>query len=189
MQLRLLLVAVLVAACDDAPSGPDFSGVVVDLSHAGDAADLQIANVYCAQTCQAPEACCITETAGGGAQAMCATSCPDGGVFTQCTGPSDCSAQTPNCCFTLNLTGDMDASIMSSGGGAMCTADCPAGLSGGNSLFHTKLCHQPGDCSGYSGDFGFGAEIFDGCCQSPRAPAIAFCAPRRLSGNDGLTCN
>jgi hypothetical protein len=118
MQLRLLFLAAL-AACDAAPSGPDFSGVAFDFSQPGDAADLAIANVYCLQTCQAPAACCITPTVGGGFEAMCANSCPDGGVFTQCTGPEDCSGQTPNCCFSLNLTGDMDASNMQSGGGAM----------------------------------------------------------------------
>ena len=188
MHVRLLAVLAL-AACADAPSGPDFSGVVFnDLSQPADAFDMEIANVFCEQTCQAPAACCLTPAAGGGWQAMCATSCPDGGVFTQCTGPSDCNVQQPNCCFTVNLTGDMDASIMSSGGGAMCTADCPAGLSGGNTRFDTKLCHQAADCGGYMGDFGFGPEVFDGCCQSPRAPAVRFCAPSRLAGHDGLTC-
>jgi hypothetical protein len=185
MPVRLLL---LLIACDMAPTGPDFSGVFFDLSQPGDAAvDLEIANVFCAQSCQSPQACCITPTAEG-YQAMCAASCPDGGVFTQCTGPSDCSANAANCCFTLNLGGDQDASIMANGGGAMCTADCPAGLSAGNTLFNTKLCHSASDCAGYSGDFGFGAEKFDGCCTSPRAPALRFCAPSRLAGNDGLTC-
>jgi hypothetical protein len=184
----VLLVAVTLGACDDVPSGPDFSGVLIDLS-SGDATDLAIGNLFCTQTCQAPAACCITPTAGGGWEAMCANSCPDGGVFTQCTGPSDCSTQTPDCCFTVNLSGDMDASIMSTGGGAMCSADCPGGLSQDRANFHTKLCHVAGDCAGYMGDFGAGAEAFDGCCQSPRAPAVRFCAPSHLAGNDGLTCS
>jgi hypothetical protein len=189
MQLRLLACALALAACDSGTSGPDFSGVVVDLSSFGDAGDLAIANVYCAQSCQAPEACCIAPTATGGWQAMCAQSCPDGGVFTQCTGPSDCSSQAPNCCFSLALEGNLDASIMSAGGGAMCTADCPAGLSDNNTVFHTRLCHAASDCSGYSGDFGSGNEPFEGCCSSPRAPAVQFCAPTRLAGNDGVTCS
>ena len=186
--MRWLFLLCLVG-CDDSPTGPDFSGVVVDLSAAGDASDLAIGNLFCAQTCQAPAACCITQDTFGNYQAMCANSCPDGGVFTQCTGPSDCTSQQPSCCFTVNLTGDMDASITATGGGAMCSADCPAGLSNNNSLFNTKLCHESADCSGYMGDFGFGAEPFDGCCSSPRAPAVRFCAPKHLSGNDGLSCN
>jgi hypothetical protein len=184
-----LLFALSTAGCAEAPSGPDFSGVVSDFAQTDATTDLAIASVYCQQTCQAPAACCLTQNAGGGWEAMCANSCPDGGVFTQCTGPSDCNPQLPNCCITVNLAGDMDASIMSSGGGAMCTADCPGGLGGGNTLFHTKLCRQTADCMGYTGDFGFGSEPFDGCCQSPRAPAVHFCAPTRLAGNDGLTCN
>jgi hypothetical protein len=184
----LLLVAALLA-CDSGSNGPDFSGVTFDQARLEDASvDLEIANVYCMQTCQSPAACCITPTLGGW-QAMCATSCPDGGVFTQCTGPTDCNGNTPNCCFTLNLSGDMDASIMQSGGAAQCSADCTAGLSNGNTLFHTKLCHAATDCSGYSGDFGMGSEPFNGCCESPRAPALRFCAPSRLNGNDGLSCN
>ncbi len=174
--------------CSEGPSGPDFSGVGFDLSHGDASLDLSIADVYCAQTCVKPAACCITPTLEGGWEAMCADSCPDGGVFTQCTGPGDCSVPTADCCVSINLSGD-DASIMSSGGGASCTADCPGGLSNGNSLFNTKLCHTTTDCSGYSGDFGTGAEPFDGCCQSPRAPALRFCAPSRLSGSDGLSCN
>jgi hypothetical protein len=185
VRYSLLLVLFTIAACDDGPSGPDFSGVVLgDMSHK----DLEQSSIFCSQTCQAPAACCITPTTSGGWQATCANSCPDGGVFTQCTGPSDCSPQAPDCCVTINLTGDMDASIMSSGGAASCTATCPAGLSNGNTLFHTILCHVPGDCSGYSGDFGAGNESFDGCCSSPLAPALHFCAPSRLSGNNGLTC-
>ena len=58
-----------------------------------------------------------------------------------------------------------------------------------NALFNTRLCHQGSDCSGYMGDFGFGAEPFDVCCSSPRAPAVRFCAPSHLSDNDGLSCN
>ena len=188
--MRWLFLLCLVG-CDDTPAGPDFSGVVVDLSQSGDASDLAIGNVFCAQTCQAPAFCCITpaDIFGGGGSAMCATSCPDGGFFTQCTGPDNCPAENPSCCFSVNLSGDMDASIMSTGGGAMCKADCPAGLTNNNSLFNTKLCHDPADCNGYMGDFGFGAEPFDGCCTSPRAPAVRFCAPKHLSGNDGLACN
>jgi len=194
VQLRhaLIIVAAL-GACDSGPSGPDFSGVVgEDLSHTDVAnVDLAITNLYCMQTCQAPQACCITppDIFGQGGGAVCADSCPDGGFFTQCTGPSDCTTQTPNCCVTINLSGDMDASIMSSGGGAMCTADCPAGLSNGNTLFNTKLCHTGSDCANYSGNFGSGMAVpLDGCCTSPRAPGIRFCAPSSQNGNGGLSC-
>jgi hypothetical protein len=187
VQLRLL-VLVLALGCDDTPGGPDFSGVGFDFSQGGDLYDMEIANVFCTQTCQSPQACCLTQDPFGNWQAMCATSCPDGGVFTQCTGPSDCTQQTPDCCFTVALSGDMDGSIMSSGGGAMCTSDCPGGLNNGNSSFQTKLCHQTSDCTGYTGDFGMGSEPFDGCCTSPRAPGVHFCSPSRLSGLGGLTC-
>jgi hypothetical protein len=185
------LFLLCLVGCDDSPTGPDFSGAYFDLSQSGDASDLAISNVFCAQTCQSPAACCIVppDIFGGGGTAMCATSCPDGGFFTQCTGPSECPAETPSCCFSVNLAGDMDGSIMSSGGGATCQGSCPVGLSNNNTVFHTLLCHAPSDCSGYSGDFGAGAELFDGCCTSPRAPGVRFCAPKRLSGSDGLSCN
>jgi hypothetical protein len=178
-------LALALAACDDNNmSGLDFSGVVLSDMKLGDAMDLAIANVYCKQTCMAPQACCIV---GDSAMCVTASQCPDGGVFTACTGPSDCSGGTPNCCVTINLTGDMDAGISASGGGAACTASCPGGLDSNNTNFHTKLCHTAADCAGYMGDFGFGNEVFDGCCNSPRAP-LSFCAPSKYAPQ-AYSCN
>src|SRR5207302_10366230 len=123
-------------------------------------------------TCGTGSVCCIVPS-GTSFTSTCtaAGACVDGGSIAACDGPEDCSGGA-SCCAAIDLLGNImqmggDGGVGASGGGAMCTADCTAGLDP-NNRFQTRLCHAAGDCTGLIGSLFFAPEPFDKCCTRGR---------------------
>jgi hypothetical protein len=187
-----------VAGCGDdtAPTDsgtPDLS--TPDLIPPIDLATPDFGGINCGgNICGGGQVCCI-EQSGMAAQSMCVApaDCGDGGVVEMCDGPEDCSSGSPNCCLVLDFSGvgvDGGAGPMSGGGGAACTAQCPAGATvgaGGLGSLHTKACHAKADCAGYSGSV-MGLPLgFDSCCTGLGASTF-LCVPSVLAQQGMLNC-
>jgi hypothetical protein len=170
-------------ASDDLSAITDLSGgdMTHDLAAQSkfDLAGADFGGIICGtQTCGAGNICCLVpDISAGTATATCeaASACGDGGIPAACDGYEDCSPGAPNCCVALS----MGAGGNSAGGGASCTASCPASVtqSGTGGTVNTKLCHGPSDCANYDGTAPIiGNAPFDKCCGYPGL-TFRFCAP------------
>jgi hypothetical protein len=192
----LFAICVIAAGCPKSSSHePDFAvpDAGIDFGQRGTMDDFAVANAYCQPTCSGVNnVCCVVPTASGSSASCVAPGgCPDGGVFTSCTKPTDCSGTTPICCETVSYVPAVgDGGTMVNGGDVACAASCPAGLNMSTNTYQTKICGAQSDCSGYQGSFptdnGPATVAFDGCCSSPRAPGLYYCIPS--SEATGQTC-
>ncbi len=167
------------SAAGDLAGSADLAGRDLSAPSQFDLAGADFAGIICGtQTCGSGNICCLVPDINAGtAVAMCsaASACSDGGIAAACDGYEDCTSGTPNCCVSLSLgSGGMGA-----GGGASCTASCPASISqaGQGGTVNTKLCHGPSDCVNYTGPAPIlGNTAFDKCCGYPGV-SFRFCAP------------
>jgi len=96
--------------------------------------------------------------------------CPDGGATIACQGPSNCGAETPECCADVTLvTGPVTCRF--GGGSSSCVAACPEHISLAPicpAADTVVLCKSDSDCTGN----------YPTCCQFPGVPAgMSFCSP------------
>jgi hypothetical protein len=194
--MKYLPLLLLLASCNDNTAPADMSmpdSSMADLLPPPDLAMPDFSGVTCGNmSCTVGHDCCIILGGGGAIQPMCVPTgtCADGGVVAMCDGPEDCSTGTPNCCVTVDIGGGGPDGGLGNfqGGDAMCTQKCPGSfiLGGTGGTVHTRLCHQTGDCTGYTGQTPFGNLKFDSCCSRDQGPS--FCAPG-LGATMGLyTC-
>ena len=170
-------------AVDSSVTGSDGAVATTDFASSAD-----FAGVSCGTaTCGAGSVCCITNNGTSVSQAcMAGTTCGDAGITAACDGPEDCSTSAPSCCADLTF----DQTSMSGGGNAMCTASCPASATATDTKgeIKTKLCHNAGDCTNYSGSTPFGTFPYDHCCSYTGATS-KFCAPAATAQSvSGVDC-
>jgi hypothetical protein len=195
LALSLFSLAFFVSACSD----EKLSLVGTDLAVSADLASLpdlslmgDFAGVACGtNTCAGGNSiCCITPTGGTSFTSTCEapSACVDGGAIAACDGPEDCGGAA--CCATVDILGNLmsrgDGGARATGGSAMCTNDCAAGLNLDNQ-FQTRLCHQSADCQGLTGTLFFGPEPFDKCCTSGMLTEYA-CVPSTAVALARLKC-
>ncbi|MEO6954432.1 MAG: hypothetical protein ABI321_21725 [Polyangia bacterium] len=167
----------------DAAVSTDSAVSSSDFATAGDFSGIACGTM----TCATGSVCCIKQS-GSTVQQMCVTgtSCADGGITAACDGPEDCSSASPSCCADIVF----DQGQMSTNGAAMCTASCPGSASVGNNSgeIKTKLCHNAGECVGYTGNTQFGMLPYDHCCGYTGA-TYRFCAPKAAEQiTSGIDC-
>lgn len=174
-------------AVDLAVPGPDLAKLF-DLS-AADFAGVSCGNM----SCGGGEVCCVTPV-GSVFNTACVAqgSCGSGSAQALCDGPEDCPTTAQNCCAQVVFSGGGDGgNPMPTGGGATCTASCPALVTnqGTSTVFDSKLCHTPTDCAEYVGEIFGGSVKFDGCCFRKEI-SLRFCAPDDVSyaKAGGYTC-
>jgi hypothetical protein len=109
-------------------------------------------------TCTGGKTCCAV----GGANPMCMTSCPDGGLSAQCSKPSDCPGATAACCITI--ANYMPTAVMCSDG-PQCMPNISAGGSGKD-----RACVTSNDCT----DNGGGMNLPDCCTSTQSSQHVCF---------------